>query len=82
MGFFVATGDGRVCVGPKTTHITSQKVDFCIDGGDFLFSRGIYYSYMSSYKKYRSASSLSHKKYYQFSISDNGRGGVGPMTTH
>ena len=47
VGFFVATGDGRVCVGPKTTHITSQKVDFCIDGGDCVLSKSRDYSSMS-----------------------------------
>ena len=35
----VTAGYGNGYVGPRTTHLTSQKVDFWIDGGDFVLSR-------------------------------------------
>ena len=49
--FGISSGCGRGRVGPRTTHLTSQKVDFCIDGGDFVSSRNRDNSSMShSYK--------------------------------
>ena len=31
-------GDGKGGVGPRTTHINSQKVDCCISGGNYVSS--------------------------------------------
>ena len=37
--FGVGDGDGKGGVGPRTTHLTPQKVDCCIDSGDFFHYR-------------------------------------------
>ena len=42
--FGISSGCGRGRVGPRTTHLTSQKVDFWIDGDDFVLSRSREYS--------------------------------------
>ena len=34
--FVVGVGGGKGSVCPRITHLISQKVDFCIDGGDFF----------------------------------------------
>ena len=59
--FGVTVGGVKGGVGPRATHLTSQKFDFCIDGGNFMFSWGSDYSSMSHCKKYRSSYSLSQK---------------------
>ena len=38
--FGVATGDGKYGTGPRTNHLTSQKVYYLIDGDHFVLSRG------------------------------------------
>ena len=45
--FGVVTGDGKGGVGPRNNNLTSQKVDFCIDGGDCVLSKSRDYSSMS-----------------------------------
>ena len=35
--FVVATSDGKSGMGPRTTHLSSQKVNYWIDGGFFFF---------------------------------------------
>ena len=45
--FGVDDGDGKYGVDPMTTHLNSQKVDCCIDGGDFVLSRSTEHSSMS-----------------------------------
>ena len=37
--FCVGYGYGKGGVGPSIPHLTSQKVDFFIDGGDFVSSQ-------------------------------------------
>ena len=38
--FGVASGDGKCVLGPRNTHLESQKYDCCIDNGD-LFCQGV-----------------------------------------
>ena len=39
--FGVYYGYGKCDVVTRTTHLTSHKVDFCIDGGDFVSPRSM-----------------------------------------
>ena len=47
-------GDGvdKGGVGPRTNHLTSRKVDFCIYGGDFVSYQSREHSYTSHEYKY------------------------------
>ena len=80
--FGVGDGDNQGVVSPRRTHLTSQKVGFCIDGNDFVSYESRYYSYMSRSEKYWSYSSsyISREDHY-ISSGDDG-GGVGPSTKY
>ena len=52
--FGVGDGDGKGGVGPRTTHLTPQKVDCCIDSGDFFSLQSREHSYRSNSYKERS----------------------------
>ena len=41
-------GDGKGGIGPRTTHLTSQKFGCCIDGGNFMSSQSRDSSSMSN----------------------------------
>ena len=73
-------GKGDVC--SSTTHISSQKVDCWIDGGDFLSSQNRYYTSMIHVNKYISFSSLSMKRDDIFCTDGDVRGGFGHRITH
>ena len=80
--FGVGDGYGRGGVGPRTTNMTSQKVDFWIVGGDFVSYKIRDYSPMSnSYKESYYYPSYLMWEYCHGSAGD-GRGGVGPRTTN
>ena len=60
--FDVSVGDGKGGVGPRTNHLTSQKVDCWTHGGNFVGSQSREYSYMShSYKYWSYYSSYSRR---------------------
>ena len=42
--FGVVDSDGKVGVGPRTTHINFQKISFLIYGVDFVSYQSSYYS--------------------------------------
>ena len=81
---YSANGDGRGGVGPSNNHFSFQKVDFVTDRHD-----GVSCSYKSSLTEYHMASSWSNDYSiydtvgYSFGVADgDGKGGVGPRTTH
>ena len=82
--FGVADGYGKDDVVSRPTHLYSPKVDFCIDGGNFVSHQSTDYSSMSRSNKDRSYYSLSHKRNDQFIADGDGRVGVGVglRTTH
>ena len=69
-------------MGLRTTHITSQKVDCWIDGGNFVSSRSSDYPDMIHSKRDISSCSLFQKNNNQFSTTGDGRGDIGPRTTN
>ena len=80
--FGISYGYGKGGVGPSTTHISSYKVDCCLNGSAFVSYLSIDYSSMIHSKKYGYYSSLSQKIDNQFIDAGGVRGGVGPITTY
>ena len=79
--FSVGDGGGKCGVGTRTTHLTSQNVDCCIDGGDFVSSRSRNYS--STRHPYNNMSyylSNIRREDYYVAVGDVG-GGDGTITT-
>ena len=50
--FIIAYGDGTCGVAPSITHLSSQKVDCWIDGGNIVSSLSIDYHMITLYGKY------------------------------
>ena len=69
-------------MGPRNTHLSSQKVYCWLDGGDVVSYLSIDYPTMIHYNKYRSYYLLSLRWGYQFITSGDVRVSVGPKTTH
>ena len=63
-GFFVVSGYGKGGVGPITTHLSSHKDYFWLDGGNFVSYQSKNYLVMRNSTKYRSYHSLSMRRYY------------------
>ena len=69
-------------MGPRTTHISSQKVDCCLDGVDLVSYQSRDYPAMIHYTKYSSYYLLYCRREDKYSDSGNGGGRVVPSTTH
>ena len=80
--FGVSYGDGKGGVGPRTTHMLSQKYDCWFDGGDFVPSLSRYYPTMTHSNKCRYYYLLYHKMEDKCSTAGDGGGGFGRNTTH
>ena len=79
--FGVVAVYGKCGVGPKTIHLSYQKVYCWIGGGDFILYQNRDYTEMSHSNKNRSNSLSYQSKYNQFITYDDGKGCVGPSTT-
>ena len=74
----VASGCDNSVVVPRTPHLNSQNVYFCLDGGDFVSSCSSDYSSMSHSIKCSFYYSLPQRKDDRFISSGDCRGTVSP----
>ena len=71
------------CISTKTTHISSQTIYCWIDGLWFcIIPEYLLLIQKSHFNKFRYSYLLSWESYDLFSDDGNGRGSVGPRTTH